>query len=419
MSSGGTTLRGLDFPRALGRNYHWLWSAATVANLGDGILLAAGPLLAASMTREPFAVAMAVFAQRLPWMLFGVLAGAIVDRLDRRTLVMVADGLRVLVLGGLALAVALDAMDLPLLYMALFLVGTAESFADNAGNTLVTAVVSKGQLGMANARLFGASVVTNQLAGPPLGALLFGVGMALPFGANALCYALAVAMIFRLQGTRTDRSAVAGRSLRADIREGMSWLWAHKPVRTLAILVTVFNIAFGAAFAVWVLYAKEQLKLDDVGFGLLLTASALGGVLGSVIFGRLERRFSYGTLLRIGLTLETFTHLGLVLTDNPWVAGAVMFVFGTHEVVWATVSTTVRQKAVPEHLLGRVTSVYMLGAVGAMAIGTILGGVIAQVWGIQGPFWFGFAGSAVATVVVWRSMVHIASAAENPEQALS
>lgn len=177
-------LSELVAPRALDTGFRWLWGSSAISNLGDGVLLAAGPLLVASVTTEPIAVAAAVFLQRLPWLLFGVFAGALIDRLNRKWLTVIVDLGRAVVLGALAGFVATGSVNLAIIYVAMFLIGTAETFADNAAQALLATNVPRPELGRANARLFGTVVVTNQLAGPPLGALLFGVGMAVPFGST-------------------------------------------------------------------------------------------------------------------------------------------------------------------------------------------------------------------------------------------
>jgi MFS family permease len=162
--------------------------------------------------------------------------------------------------------------------------------------------------------------------------------------------------------------------------------------------------------AVFVLYATDHLGLGDVGFGLLLTVEAVGGLIGSASYGRLERRFSLAAIMRGGLIIETLTHLVLAVTSSALVAGAMLTIFGVHAVIWGTTATTVRQRAVPEGLLGRVTGVYMLGAVGGGLIGTLLGGLIAQQFGLTAPFWFGFVGSTVLLFAIWGSLGAIAHA---------
>ncbi|WP_281390696.1 MFS transporter [Nocardioides mesophilus] len=249
----------LDFlaPPALGRGFRWLFAASSVSNAADGVMLAAGPLLVASVTREPLAVAMAVFLQQLPWLLFGVTAGALIDRLDRRRLMVVVDVCRGAVLLALTVTVATGVVNVTVVLAAMFLLGTAETFADNAGSTVLAVVVPQEHLGTANSRFFGSAVLGNQLVGPPLGALLFAVGSAVPFGATAAGFLLAAILLSRMRlpvaAPRPD-----GRSMRSEVAEGMRWLWDHPPVRTLAVTLTLFNVTFGSAMAVYVLYARER-----------------------------------------------------------------------------------------------------------------------------------------------------------------
>ncbi|MGB3827817.1 MAG: MFS transporter [Ornithinimicrobium sp.] len=400
-------------PARLGRNFRWLFGASTSANLGDGVLLSAGPLLVASITRDPFAISMAVFAQRLPWLMFGLVAGGVVDRVDRRALVMIADAARAIVLLGLVALLLTDQVSLPLLYAAFFLLGTAETFVDNAASTLTVSVVPRADLGVANSRIFGSAMITNQMAGPPLGAALFTVASGLAFGIHAVLLLLGVVLISRMRLPK--RAPVEGvTSLRTQIREGMSWLWRYPPVRTLALMITIFNVTYGAVVGLYVLYAQERLEVGNLGFGILMSTVALGAVLGSALYARLEARFSFAVLLRAGLILETVSHAALALTRSPLLAGTILFLFGVHAAIWGTTSTTVRQLAVPELMLGRVNSVYMLGSLGGIAIGTVIGGWLAQSFGLLSAFWFAFGGSLVALVFLWGPMAYVAHAAEEP-----
>jgi MFS family permease len=395
-------------PVELGRDFRWLWSASAVMNLGDGALLAAGPLLVTTVTREPFAVAMAVFLQQLPWVLLGIPAGAMIDRVDRRRLSVAVNLGRVAVLAMLAFTVATGTVNLAIILGAMFLIGTAETFADIASSALVATKVPKEHLGVANARWSGTAILANQLAGPPLGALLFAAGMALPFALDAVCALAGAALISRIAPWTGAPTVAPARHLRREVSEGMRWLWRNPPVRTLALTIFAFNVTFGAAIAVFVLLAKERLGLDDIGFGLLITVGAVGGLIGSASYPWLERRFTLATLMRAGLLLETATHLILAMTTSALIAAATMTLFGIHAVVWGTTSTTVRQRAVPGSLMGRVTSVYMLGNVGGSALGSLVGGILAQQFGITAPFWFGFFGSAILLALIWRSLVEIA-----------
>ncbi|HEX2221096.1 MAG TPA: MFS transporter, partial [Candidatus Limnocylindria bacterium] len=201
-------------------------------------------------------------------------------------------------------------------------------------------------------------------------------------------------------------------SVWADMVEGIRWLVRHPPMRTLALTIFAFNVTYGAAWGVLVLYAAERLSMDAVGFGLLTTATAVGGVIGTVAYGSLERRFRLGDIMRVGLLIETGTHLSLALTTSPAVALVTLVVFGAHAFVWGTTSTVVRQRAVPNALLGRVTGVYRVGLVGGLVIGAPIGGLLARTFGITAPFWFAFIGSAALVVLLWRELLHIAHTAD-------
>jgi MFS family permease len=399
-------------PERLGRSFRWLLASSIVTNVGDGIALAAGPLLVASQTRDPLLVSMALLAQQLPNLLFGLVAGGVADRFDRRRIVLAVNLGRALVLAVLAATIVSGTVSIAVVLGALFVLGTAEVFADVGSSALLPRLVRREFLGLANARLTGSFLLTNQLLAPPIGALLFTVGMALPFAANAACFVLGALLVSRVVMQVAAEPAGERRSFRADLVEGVRWLVAHPPMRTLALTIVAFNVTYGAAWAVLVLYADEHLGMNEIGFGLLTTAIAVGGVIGTLSYGRLERRFSLGDIMRVGLLIETATHLVLALTTLPAVALATMVVFGAHAFVWGTTSTTVRQRAVPDELLGRVTGVYRVGLMGGIVVGTPIGGLLARTFGITAPFWFGFVGSAVLVAVLWRQFDHIVHASE-------
>jgi MFS family permease len=401
----------LILPARLGRSFRWLLSASLVNNIGDGIALTAGPLLVASMTRDPLLVSMALLSEYLPVLLFGVLGGAAADRFDRKRMVIVVNVARALVLVVLVGAIVSGTVNIVVVLAALFALGTAETFADSASSTLLPGLVARDDLGIANARMQGAFLLTNQLLLPPVGAFLFAASPALPFATNAACFVLGAVLVSRVV---TDiREAQPDRpGLRAEMAEGIRWLVAHPPMRTLALTIFTFNVTYGAAWSVLVLYAGERLGMNEVGFGLLTTAVAIGGVIGTVSYGRLERRFSLADIMRVGLLIETGTHLVLALTDSAAVALGTLVVFGMHAFVWGTTSTVVRQRAVPDAVLGRVTGVYRVAIVGGLVIGTPIGGLLAGAFGITAPFWFGFVGSALLVAILWRQFEHIVHAGD-------
>ena len=398
-------------PARLGRSFRWLLAASTINNAGDGIVIAAGPLLVASLTRDPFLVSMALMSEYLPVLLFGVLGGAAADRFDRRRMVVVVNLARSAVLVVLVATIVNGTVNIAVVLVTLFVLGTAETFADSASSALLPGLVRREDLGIANARMQGAFLLTNQLLLPPVGAFLFAAGVALPFAANAACFALGAVLVSRV-ATSTRAALVERPGIGREMAEGIRWLVAHPPMRTLALTIFTFNVTYGAAWSVLVLYADERLGMNEVGFGLLTTAVAVGGVVGIVSYGRLERRFKLGDIMRVGLLIETGTHLALALTTSALVALATLVVFGAHAFVWGTTSTVVRQRAVPDELLGRVTGVYRVALVGGLVIGTPIGGLLARNFGITAPFWFGFIGSALLVVILWRQFDKIVHAGD-------
>ncbi|MEO5703747.1 MAG: MFS transporter [Candidatus Limnocylindrales bacterium] len=395
------------FPSRLGRSFRWLVSGAVIENMGDGIALAAGPLLVASQTRDPFLVSLALLSQYVPALLFSVIFGAAADRINRKRMVVVVNLVRAIVVLGLVVMIATGSVNIAVVLIALFIMSTAELLADSASSTLLPGLVARQDLGVANARMQGAFLLTNQLIAPPIGAFLFAIGMALPFAANAAAFALSAVLISRVV-TSTTHELRERASFRSEMVEGVRWLIAHPAMRTLAITVFLFNVTFGAAWSVLVLYAGERLGMDEIGFGLMTSAIAVGGIIGSLSYGRLEGRFSLGDIMRVGLLIETATHLVLALTTSAPVALAMLVVFGIHGFVWGTTATVIRQRAVPDELLGRVGGVTRLAVIGGLVIGTPLGGLIASGYGITAPFWFGFIGSALLVAVLWRQFSHIA-----------
>jgi predicted MFS family arabinose efflux permease len=399
-------------PQRMGPGFRWLLASSWVSNLGDGLSLAAGPLLVASLTHDPVLVALAALLQWLPPLLFALVAGALTDRLDRRALVVVVDLLRAGVLALLGLVVAGGSVSIGLVLLAMFLLGTAEVFADNAAATLLPMLVDRDDLALANSRLMTGFITVNQLVGPPVGAALFALGHSLPFAVQAVTAAAGALLVARVRLPAHRRERQPGTHLGHEVLEALRWVLHHAAVRTLVLTVSVFNITYGAAWSILVLYAKVHLGMGSVAFGLLTTVSAVGGLLGTASYGWITRHVSLGNLMRVGLVFETLTHLVLAVTTSAWVAMLVFLLFGAHAFIWATTSVTVRQRAVPTELQGRVGSVNLVGVYGGLVVGSAIGGVVARHGGVTAPFWFAFAGSALFVVLIWRQLTHVAHADE-------
>jgi MFS family permease len=375
---------------SLGVEYRKLWTASTISNLGDGVTLVAGPLLAASLTRDPLLVGGLSFAQRVPWLLFPLISGALVDRLDRRRVMGYADAARTVLIGTIGVAALLGWASIPLLYVVFFLMGTLETLFDNASQAIIPALVSRDRLERANSRLYATEIISNQLAGPPLGGFLFGLAVAVPFFLDAGTYAAAAALVLALRGEfRPKRLEDAPpTTLVAEIGEGLRWLWSHRLIRTLAIMLGVFNMTFAATDAILVLFAQDVLGLGGFGYGVLLSSTAVGGLIGSLTADKIVAWLGPGRTLQASVLISTLVLTLVAFSESAVVVWAVFLLVGISVVVWNVITVSFRQAVVPEDIFGRVNSVYRLLGWGGLSIGALLGGFLARGFGLTAPFWF-------------------------------
>lgn len=400
----------------LGADFGKLWTASAVSNLGDGVTMVAGPLLVSTLTTDPAAVAGAVFAQQLPWLLFALISGAWADRLDRRRLVVAVNVVRALAIGLLTASIAAGFVSVPLIYLVFFLLGTGETLADTASSAFVPTIVAERDLPLANSLLGGTFTVINQFAAKPFGAWLFALSAALPFGLNAASFLASALLIALLRTVPPPAPSTSARpSLAADIGAGLRFLWGHRLLRSLAVTMAFGNLVFCAAFAIFVLYSRSVLGLSSFGYGVLLTAFAIGGLLGTVLAPWLLRVAGATVLLRTGLLIEVGLHTTLAATSDPWPAAAAIVVFSTHAAIWGTVVVTIRQRTVPPAMYGRATSVYALLDLGGAALGSLTGGLVAQAYGLVATFWTAAAAMALVAVAAWRPL-GIATSALRPSR---
>lgn len=360
-----------------------------LSNLADGVFMVALPLVTLTVTRDPAAFAAVTFVYRLPWLLFALPAGALADRLDRRrTMVLVNLG-RAFLLGGLATAVALDVHGLALLYVIGFALGIGETLFDTSAQSIVPNLVGKDGLTRANGRLYAVELTANQFVGPPLGGLLVAVGAWIALGASAAAYALGGAVLLLVTGSfRTERTGPRTR-LRTDIAEGVRYLVAHRVLRTLALCTGLSNLASTALISVLAIYAVEPgpMGLSEPAFGLLLTASAVGSLLATVLGERVIAMLGRSRTLLLSMVIPAWLPLSAALTANvaPFAIGLALA--GFWWMAWNVITVSLRQRIAPDHLLGRVNAGYRLVAWGAMPVGAALGGVVGSLLGVRGVFW--------------------------------
>lgn len=389
-------------------NFRKLWAASALSNLADGVRLTALPLLAATVTRDPSLVAGVVLANRLPWLLLALVGGAVADRVDRRWLMASMQAIRLLLVGGLAIAVAGGWHPLPLIYAVSFLFGVTEVLFDVSAQSIVPSIVGRDRLEEANGRLFATEIGANEFVGPPLGGALFAAARALPFASSAVAFGAAGLLVARLRGSFVPVRAASPTTVRADIREGVTWLVKHRLIRTMAIMVGVSNMMFSATFSIFVLFALERLGVSEVGFGLLMASIALGSVLGSLIAHRIANLLGLTVALIGSVHVMGLGLFGVGLTRSIPIIVALFIGMGVANMTWNVITVSLRQSLIPDRLLGRVNSVYRLLAWGTMPIGAGIGGLLASTLGLESPFLIG----GVVNVVMGVLALPIVNTAE-------
>jgi MFS family permease len=389
----------------MGSRFWMLWSSSAVSNLADGAFRIGLPLLAVSLTDSPPLVAGVTIASRLPWLVFALLAGALVDRLDRRrTMVFVQLG-RVALVGALAVSIAAGSASIVLVYVVAFCLGVLETVFDTAAQAILPSIVGADRLSAANSRLHAAELTMSEFVGPPLGGLLAALGLAAAFGATAAGYLGAALLLLSLPGSFRAQGGQVGIGIGTDILEGLRFLARHRLLRTLAAVVAVVNLANAAVWSVFVLYAVAPgpMGLSEVSFGALLGVGALGSVAGTMLAGAAERRLGRANVLAAAIAAVALQYVVIAFSASPLVVGSLLVagnaVLGTFNVVFISL----RQRIAPGRLLGRVTASFRLVAWGTLPVGALFGGICGALLGL--PAVFLLAGLVTLTLLPARLIV--------------
>jgi MFS family permease len=369
-------------------SYQRLVVSSGLSNLADGIFQVALPIVTLGVTRDPGAFAAVTLALRLPWLLFALPAGAYADRLDRRrTMLLISLG-RAVVIGGLAAIVVSGGETLWLLCAAAFVLGMGETLFDTSAQSIIPSVVPADDLSRANARLYAVELTANQFIGPPIGGLIAGIAAAAALGGSAGAYVLAAVVLALISGSfRPERTGPATR-LRHDIAEGARYLNRHRLLRTLAILVGISNLTWTATLAILALYAIEPgpMGLPEAGYGALLAVGAAGALVGSFIVPSMERLLGRSRALLVSYVgFSALEGLPGLTASVPAVAAS-FFVAGAIGIAWNVITVSLRQRIVPDRLLGRVNAGYRLLAWGTMPLGAALGGLLGDLFGLRAVF---------------------------------
>ena len=373
---------------SLGRGFWTLLSASLLANVSDGIFLIALPLLAVGLTDSPALVAGVAVASRLPWLVFALIAGALADRFDRRRTMVLVDLGRAVLLGGLTLAVATGTASIWLVYAVAFVLGCFETIFDTAASSILPNIVGRDRIVEANSRLHAVELTMNQFVGPPLGGFLAAIALATAFGAAAAGYVGALLLLITLPGSFRAVRDGPPQSIRSEIAEGLDYLVHHRLLRTMALVVGPMNLAAMAILGILVLYAVAPgpLGLDEVGFGLLTTAAGAGWILGTLLASRLEGLVGRANLFVACIAALLAQDLVYVVVPNAVVIGVVLVATGAIGGAFNVVFGSIRQRIVPNHLLGRVMASFRVISWGSLPLGALLGGLVGQTFGLAAVF---------------------------------
>lgn len=386
--------------------YWRLWSASGISNLGDGVFLVALPLLAARLTRDEVAISVVAAAAALPWLVMSLPIGALIDRSDRKHIMVSADTVRALIVGALAVLVAIDQVEIWMLWVVAVVLGTAEVFFDNASQAIVPAIVPSRLLEKANGRRYAVELAANTFIGTPIGSVLFAAALFLPFGVDAATFAIAAALVLPIRGNfnpnKTPRHESA--SMYAEIRTGMRWLWRQPLLRTVAISLGLSNLAFQMPQAVFVLFAQDELGVGERGFGLLLGIMGVGAVLGGLLGDRIVARLGQAASIYTALVTWVLTLLAVGAFPVAWFVALAVAIESMAATVWNVVMVSLRQQIIPAHLFGRVNSVYRWFGWGTLPIGSLLGGQVAHLYGLRATYFAGAVVMLLALLVAMRKV---------------
>ena len=388
-------------PVRLGSSYRKLYFATAFSNIGDGMAAIAYPWLATAITRNPLLIAVVAAAQRLPWLVFTLPAGVITDRVDRRRAMVLMDTLRGALTAIVAVSVLSEQGTLPapdevkniigtrmglylILLLATVLLGCAEVLRDNCGQTLMPSLVEHKHLERANGRMWSIESVANTFIGPPIGSLLLLVAFSFPFFIDAGSFFVAAALVALIPGTfrahhpeRQPGEAVP--SWRDDLKEGVRWLYHHKLLWSMAIILGLMNMASMLSGSMFVLFAQDVLNITPLTFALMGFGFAIGAVIGGYVAPWMSKKFGSGTCLALTLGSSAVVNFSVGLS-SWWPLTALLFAIGTlFGSSWNVITVSLRQSIIPPHLLGRVNSVYRFFAWGMMPIGAVLGGVVVTI----------------------------------------
>ncbi|WP_304454790.1 MFS transporter [Nocardiopsis sp. YSL2] len=376
----------------IGRNFNRFWFGSLSSNLADGLMLTALPLIAAMLTNDPLLVSLLAVARFLPWLLFGLFAGAVVDRVDRVRLMVGVNVVRAALIAGLAAVVATGSATIWVLIVVMFMAMTCEVFYDLAGRAMLPDIVRAGTIDRANGRLISGQTITEDFGGAPLAGFLFVVAASLPLAVNAGAYLVGALVLLGLplavrrpaqpEGAETKEAEPSGnpfRSILTEIGAGMRYTFGDASLRSLVLFGAITNIGIMAMNAVMVLLVRDHFGVPAALFGVFMSATAVGAIIGAALTGRLVARFGRFPIQVVGFLLQSLSCVVVGLAPNAYTAAAAWVLLGGIATVCNTVMVSAIQVVVPGSMLGRMMSCAQCLGYGLTPVGSLLGGLIGRI----------------------------------------
>ena len=368
----------------LGPAFNRLFSASVISNLSDGLLAVAAPLLAISLTKDPILISMLSAFVMLPWLLFAIPIGLIVDRSNKRLLITLTNSIRFIAAGLISLAITTDTITIYWLLLATFVIGTCEVATDTAAQSLIPVILDKKNFEKANSRMNIAETVIQNFIGAPLSGFLYATAIVLPFILNSLGFLIAAIFVFLIpahlisHGSPEESETTEKKSFINDIKFGLNYLWNDKPLRRLVATTTALGFVYSLSSSTLILFITEVLELPAKYFGVLMACAGSGGVLGAFLTPALSKKFGRGAVLSVAIFISSITVLFQGISPNVWVYGVIGFVSSFSITNWNILLMSCYQVLIPAELYGRIHGARRTFVWGVMPIGALLGGVIAH-----------------------------------------
>ena len=404
-----------DKPQPLGAAFANIFTANLASSLGDGIARTAAPLLAARLTDDALLVAGVGALALLPWLFFAIPAGILIDRIDRRTALALANGVRTALAVALIVLVATGSLTIWWLYLVVFVYGAFETVYDGAIRAIVPSIIGKANLPRANSRIEGGELVVQNFVSQPLTSLLFAVSVLIPLGVNAIVFGLAVVLAFLLPRVAsglqyTDVSAEPRVAWYRQFVDGYRFIISNRMLRTLWFFSTFVGIVTTAATASFVLFVLIKLEVPEAFFGVFLLSGAVGGILGSIIASRLKAAWGAGRTMAVMSVLDGLALLLVGFVPELW-AGALGFAISSGSItIWNILVMSLRQSVIPGRLLGRVHGTWRTLLWGTMPLGALIRGLLGRV-DLALPLIVGGFAATIASIIFFRFLTTL----PNPE----